>query len=386
MFLVLAVPWRLAEAAAYVVVNAGQKLIGEFVRKRVWSTLQEIALGISGSPHRLKDVAVFDCPAPEFARGEFLYQPLAKSAEDTAAKARSRAFYAELEKIEQESDFDFWRFDKWRNRIGSLAEDPALVHTVYYRHKDAIELIAGHLARSGEDLFAERRRAKAMTNDSDVGWLSWASSQANAFMEGLASRDPAAARSLMNELRRVAETRGDALLWEYWARASFCIVEAFGAASDPSEAQQALADLRKVAEARNEDVIWRWWSKAAFSLIVDLGARRDAAAAKSLLEAATRLQSLFDFGDISAKQSLLPKVVAGAKAPPPEQMAAAKIVWDAAKPIEKSRQECRELLEWAVRARGGANCAARRCGGASPAERSASRSGGAQALALPPWR
>ncbi len=206
------------------------------------------------------------------------------------------------------------------------------------------------LPEAARIFWRKRRRAKAAASDSDVEWLSWSSSSADAFMEGLASRDPVAARALAGEMRRVAETRGDSLLWEYWARASFYLIEAFGQAQDPSEAQQGLVDLRRIAEARNEDIIWRWWAKASFSLIVDLGARRDGAAAQALLDAAKLLNVLTEFGDMSAKQSLVPTVVSGTEPPPPEQMAAAKIVWDALKPIEEARHECRDWEQWAKHA------------------------------------
>ena len=47
--------------------------------------------------------------------------------------------------------------------MGALASDGHLVHTVYYRHPDALDQIANHLVRSAEDLYDlcdERRTQK----------------------------------------------------------------------------------------------------------------------------------------------------------------------------------------------------------------------------------
>ena len=259
-----------------------RKLASEYARKHVWSTLQEIALGISGSPHRLNDVSVARRPKPEFARGEFLYQDIAKTAEDEAAAARSRSFYSELEQIEEQSDADFWRLDKWRERIGTIASDPALVHTVYYRHSDVIDQIASHLVRSAKALLADRFRSSAVESNTPLSWASWAGVADDALTDHLASRDPVAARALLDEMRSMAEARDEAPLWEMWAMAVHKMIIDVGS-RDPVAARGLLDDIRGVAEARNEAPLWELWAKAAGNLIF-LDGSPDPVAARTLVD------------------------------------------------------------------------------------------------------
>lgn len=157
MFFAVAAPWRLAEAAFFFAYSLTRRLLSDYARRHAWRTLQELALGVSGSPHSLGDVTVLRCPGKKFARGEFLYEDLNKGAEDAVVAARSRSLHAAFQWAQQQSDADFWRLDKWRDRIGALAADANLVHTVYYRHPAVIEQIARHLARSKEELYALSR-------------------------------------------------------------------------------------------------------------------------------------------------------------------------------------------------------------------------------------
>ncbi len=282
LFLVVAVPWRIVDTGAFFIKSLVLRLASEYARRNVWSTLQEIALGISGSTHRLGDVSVELYPNPKFARGEFLYQDIAKTAEDAAVSARSRSFYSELEQIEEQSDADFWRLDKWRERIGTLASDPTLVHTVYYRHPDVIDQIANHLVRSAKELSAERFRSDAVESNTPLSWASWAGVAVDALTDDLASRDPVAARTLLDELRSVADKRKEAPLWEMWAMAVHKLIIDVGS-RDPVAARGLLDDMRSVAEARNEAPLWEQWAKAAGDLMF-LDASRDPVAARALLD------------------------------------------------------------------------------------------------------
>jgi hypothetical protein len=161
MFFAVAAPWRTAEAALFFAYSSARRLVSHHARRHAWRTLQEVALGLSGSPHPLANVSVLRCPEMKFARGEFLYEELTKGAEDAAVAARSQSLHSELERTQQQSDADFWRLDKWRDRIGALAADAHLVHTVYYRHPAAIEQIARYLARTKEELYALRKDYEA---------------------------------------------------------------------------------------------------------------------------------------------------------------------------------------------------------------------------------
>jgi hypothetical protein len=160
MFFAVAAPWRVAEAAVFFAYSLARRMVSGYARRHAWRTLQELALGVSGSPHPLGDVTVLRCPDKKFARGEFLYEELTKGAEDAAVAARSDSLHAAFQWTQQE-DADFWRLDKWRDRIGVLAADANLVHTVYYRHPAVIEQIARHLARTKDELYALRRDYEA---------------------------------------------------------------------------------------------------------------------------------------------------------------------------------------------------------------------------------
>ncbi len=104
LFFVVATPWRIAETAAFFI----RQLASEYARRNVWRTLQEIALGISGSPHRVANVSVELRPDPNFAPREFLYQDLGKLAEDQAVAARFHFFRLEGERLQEKSDANFW--------------------------------------------------------------------------------------------------------------------------------------------------------------------------------------------------------------------------------------------------------------------------------------
>jgi hypothetical protein len=354
-FAIFAVPWRFAEAGAYLLTSFVRKLAGNYFRGRVWSILQEMAFGISGSPHRLEDVSVFLRPHSEFARGEFLYQDLAKAAEDAAVGARSGAFYSALEEIKAQSDAEFWRLDTWRERIGTFARNPQLVHNVYYSQPEVIEQVASHLARSRNELMAERFHNDAVKSMSPVAWAQWAAAVDDALMEGLGSRDPVTARVLLDEMRHVAEARNDGAMWKSWAKASFSMIVEFGSRPDFGRAQELLDDLREVAKTRNEADLWEWWAKASFSLILDLGSRRDPVAAQALLDAASQLEELSRFGDLAAKmfmaaRKVTPFVVRGGLTT--EELAAARVVWPAKSLIDEARREAHEWKQWATRAIG----------------------------------
>lgn len=159
LFFAVSAPCRVAEAALFTVSNAVHRAAASFGRRKAWKTLQEMALGLSGSPHRLSDVSISMRPHPKWARGEFLFEALAKTAEDAAVAARTKEIDRELSRVKEQTDAEFWRIDRWRDRIGTMAADAELVHTIYYRHPDCLEQIAAHLARSKDELFAEKKRA-----------------------------------------------------------------------------------------------------------------------------------------------------------------------------------------------------------------------------------
>ncbi len=143
--------------------------------------------------------------------------------------------------------------DKWRDRIGTLASDPdpALVHTVYYRHSDVIDQIASHLVRSRKELLAARLRNEAVESNAPLSWAEWAKVANEALMDNLISRDPVAARAMLDDMRGVAEARSEAALWEQWAQAAFNVMNDLRS-RDPVAARALLDEMHAVAEARNE--------------------------------------------------------------------------------------------------------------------------------------
>lgn len=154
LFFALSVPWRMGEAALFILSNLGYQAAAWFARRKAWKTMQEIALGLSGSPHRLSDISVSMRPHPRWARGEYLFEGLTKTAEDAAVAPRSQIVDRELGRVKEQSDSEFWRIDRWRDWIGWMATDADLVHTIYYRHPDCVEQIATHLAHTKDELFA----------------------------------------------------------------------------------------------------------------------------------------------------------------------------------------------------------------------------------------
>lgn len=79
----------------------------------------------------------------------------------------------------------------------------------------------------------------------------------------------------------VADARREAALWELWANAAFNLIYDLQS-RDPAAARVLLDAMRGVAEARNESSLWEWWAKASFSLIIALGSR-DPAASRALV-------------------------------------------------------------------------------------------------------
>lgn len=102
-------------------------------------------------------------PEPEFGRGAFLYEPLAKTAEAMAIAERKRFGHDLWDRATQLGDAELWNIEHWPETIGMIASDPYLVHTVYYRHPDVIGQIAKHLLRSAEDLLQERKNSERLS-------------------------------------------------------------------------------------------------------------------------------------------------------------------------------------------------------------------------------
>jgi hypothetical protein len=152
----LAAPSRFAEAVLLLVGAVSEWIAMRYARRSAWKTLQALALGLSGSPYRLRDVSVAQRPDPKFGRGAFLYEPLAKSAEDMALAERIRFGHDVWHRAMQSPNADFWQIERWPEAIGMMASDANLVHTVYYRHPDVIYQIARHLARNRDELLKER--------------------------------------------------------------------------------------------------------------------------------------------------------------------------------------------------------------------------------------
>ena len=70
-------------------------------------------------------------------------------------------------------------------------------------------------------------------------------------MVDLRSRDPDAARALLDDMRGVAQERGEAALWEPWATAAANLMVDLRS-RDPAAARALLDDMRGVAQARGE--------------------------------------------------------------------------------------------------------------------------------------
>ena len=104
-------------------------------------------------------------------------------------------------------------------------------------------------------------------------------------MSDLRSRDAVAARTLLDDMRGVAEARNEAQLWEWWARASSTLVLDLGS-RDPA-ASRALVDDMLKAVAKHPGDVGGWQTKVlglvlhvAFTLTEDL-ARPDPGAARA---------------------------------------------------------------------------------------------------------
>ena len=163
-------PWRVGLFAWRFVASALQAAALRRVRRRAWRDLRRLALGLVGSPHRIEDVAVLHHPDESYAEGEWLFEPLAPAAEAFAISERRRQFADEWQKTAAADEADMWNVDGWHERVGRFAGDASLVHTVYYRHPDAIEQIAAHLARDDDTLVAlmRRRRRRGTPHHSPV--------------------------------------------------------------------------------------------------------------------------------------------------------------------------------------------------------------------------
>ena len=66
-------------------------------------------------------------------------------------------------------------------------------------------------------------------------------------MVELRSRDPVAARALLDDMRGVAQARGEAALWELWARAAVNLMADLRS-RDPDAARALLDDMRRSAQ------------------------------------------------------------------------------------------------------------------------------------------
>lgn len=129
----------------------------------------------------------------------------------------------------------------------------------------------------------------------------WAAAAKN-LMIALGSSNRAAARDLLDAMRSVADEWGGALLWEQWAKAAFnlTMVHLWSGplrsgpvkSIDLAAAQALLADMRGVAEKRGEAVLWEQWAKAAGNLQIHLQSR-DPAAARALSDEMSALPEDF---------------------------------------------------------------------------------------------
>jgi hypothetical protein len=75
----------------------------------------------------------------------------------------------------------------------------------------------------------------------------------------LASRDPEAARALLDAMRAVAEKRGEAALWEPWAKAATNLMNDLPS-RDLDAARALHGEMRAVAEKRGEAALWQPWA------------------------------------------------------------------------------------------------------------------------------
>ena len=123
-------------------------------------------------------------------------------------------------------------------------------------------------------------RAVAQEQGEPALWEQWAKAAFNLIYD-LSSRDPDAARALLNEMRAVAQERGEPALWEQWAKAAFNLIYDLSS-RDPDAARALLNEMRAVAQERGEPALWEEWATAATNLIYDLRSR-DPDAARALL-------------------------------------------------------------------------------------------------------
>jgi pimeloyl-ACP methyl ester carboxylesterase len=108
-------------------------------------------------------------------------------------------------------------------------------------------------------------RSVAQARGEPALWEQWAEA-ANNLMVDLPSRDPAAARALLSDIRAAADKRGEPALWEIWAKAAFNLM--FDLSSrDPAAARALLGEMRAVAKARDEAPLWEYWAKAAYKSV-----------------------------------------------------------------------------------------------------------------------
>ena len=112
------------------------------VKPRAWRDLQELAFGMTGSAHRIEDVVVHRLPPEAHAEGEWIYQVPGLSAELFAVERRGTSVLQHVEHLLSAPDADLYDVDVWRNRVGPVAADTQLVHTVHYRHLASLDQIA----------------------------------------------------------------------------------------------------------------------------------------------------------------------------------------------------------------------------------------------------
>jgi triacylglycerol esterase/lipase EstA (alpha/beta hydrolase family) len=127
----------------------------------------------------------------------------------------------------------------------------------------------------------EDMRGLAGQHDEAELWELWAKAAVNLTID-LRSRDPDAARALLEDMRGVAAQRDYAPLWKEWAKAAFLLTTDLRL-RDPAAARALLDNMRDVAARRDEAPLWELWARATYNLTHDLGSC-DPATARALLD------------------------------------------------------------------------------------------------------
>ena len=207
---------------------------------------------------------------------------------------------------------------KFGGDLGSLLRNSILAGPLQENSSAKKNFFHENLLVTGDPVTAlallDKIRDVAAARDEDALWKTWTYA-ALGLMDELASSDPIAAWALLedilgvtaakhdgdfmwqpmvmnianaaaptwlNKMRDVAAVRGEAPLWEQWAKAAYHLVLKLRSL-DLVAARALLDDMRSVADQRKEAPLWAHWSKAAFNLMVELRSP-DPDAARALLD------------------------------------------------------------------------------------------------------